>query len=552
MSSTSGSADTAGERSLLQRRLGLFGGVLFGIHALGIGFEVVAVQQPSTAAVPIGLMSAAALVNLGVFLVGRGPARSTRFLRVVEASSVLSASLAVGWIPHAIPAAFLDALLHPDPHAEGPALYMGALGPHAAYVYAALACLLAATQAHALRAALVPSRVRRTLALTAGGGLLMVAAMILPIPGWAPDRALRAALPDFTFQVVILDAAIWWTLTTIVCVVLTWVIHGLRREIRSARRLGQYHIETKIGEGGMGIVYRAHHALLRRPTAIKLLPPDKVGETSLARFEREVRLTATLTHPNTVRIYDYGRTPGGVFYYAMELLDGAALNEIVALDGPQPPGRAVHVMRAVAGALREAHGKGLVHRDIKPGNIVLCDHAGDVDVPMLLDFGLVKQVGEAADVALTQEHTITGTPAYLAPEVIRASDAASPASDLYALGGVAYFLLTGTHVFDGTNVVEVCSHHLHTPPEPPSARLGAPVPESLERLVLRLLAKDPAARPGSAEDLLERIDALEGVDEWTPALRTAWWATHGPTLREGHTVVDPSGDTIAIDVAARS
>ncbi len=555
MTSRSGSADTPRERSFLQRRLVLFSAVVLAIHALGIVVQITSHHgNLRRVAVPVSLMLVSSVMNAAVVILGRGAPRPTRVLRAVDVLALVTVTLVAGLVPHAIPAAYVETLLAPGTAAEPNLRVMAVIGPLGAYVYVTTACIIAATHVHVLRAALVPSSALRTLVLTGGGGALLAAMYVTPIPGWADDAVVRAALPPQAFTWAIIETAVWWSMTTIVCVVLSRVIHGLRREIRSAKKLGQYHLEAKLGEGGMGVVYRAQHALLRRPTAIKLLPPDKVGETSLARFEREVRLTATLTHPNTVRIYDYGRTPDGVFYYAMELLDGASLSEIIAEDGPQPPGRAVHVMRAVAGALREAHMKGLVHRDIKPGNVVLCDHAGDVDVPMLLDFGLVKQVGSAAgaDVSLTQEHTITGTPAYLAPELIRSADAASPASDLYALGGVAYYLLTGTHVFTGENVVEICSHHLHTPPEPPSARLGQPIPEALERLVLRLLAKDPAARPASAEDLLERLDALEGVEPWTPADRADWWAAHGEALRARDRSVDPGADTVAVDLAARS
>jgi serine/threonine-protein kinase len=224
------------------------------------------------------------------------------------------------------------------------------------------------------------------------------------------------------------------------------VIYGLRREVRRALRLGQYTLEEKLGEGGMGVVYRARHALLRRPTAVKLLKGDRLGEASLRRFEREVQLTASLSHPNTVSVYDFGRTPEGVVYYAMEYLEGLSLEQLVAEAGAQPPGRVVHVLRQVLGALAEAHGVGLVHRDVKPGNVILCERGGLSDVAKVVDFGLVKDL-DAAD-ALSHEGMLVGTPLYLAPEAIRSPNA-DPRSDLYSLGAVAYVLLTGNHVFDG-------------------------------------------------------------------------------------------------------
>jgi serine/threonine-protein kinase len=238
----------------------------------------------------------------------------------------------------------------------------------------------------------------------------------------------------------------------------------LRREVSHARQLGQYTLEEKLGEGGMGVVYRARHAMLRRPTAIKLLKPGQIGEAGLRRFEREVQLTAGLSHPNTVTIFDYGRTPDGVFYYAMELLEGLGLDQLVAIDGPQPPGRAAHVLRQVLSPA-EAHGVGPVHRR-EAGNVILCERGGVSDVAKVVDFGLVKDL--EGDTGVTHDGAIVGTPLYLAPEAIR-SATIDHRADLYCVGAVAYYLLTARPVFDGRTAIEVCSHHLHTPPVPPSA-----------------------------------------------------------------------------------
>jgi serine/threonine-protein kinase len=307
------------------------------------------------------------------------------------------------------------------------------------------------------------------------------------------------------------------------------VIFGLRAEIAKSRRMGQYTLGEKIGEGGMGAVYHAHHAMLRRPTAIKLLPPEKAGAENLVRFEREVQLTASLSHPNTVAIFDYGRTVEGVFYYAMEYLDGVNLDQLVKIDGPQPPGRVARIVLQVSGALAEAHQIGLVHRDIKPANIILCERGGMPDVAKVVDFGLVKRFipdDSAATVATTAAQTLLGTPLYMSPESITGTGEVGAHSDLYSLGAVAYLLLTGTPVFQSQSAVEVLAHHLHTPPEPPSKRLGRPLPAELEDLVLRCLAKSPDDRPSSALAIRERLAHLPLVNSWTDDDAARWWLTY--------------------------
>jgi serine/threonine-protein kinase len=275
-------------------------------------------------------------------------------------------------------------------------------------------------------------------------------------------------------------------------------IYGLRRAVEKAVRLGQYVVEEKIGEGGMGSVYRASHAMLKRPTAIKVISPDRAGETAVARFEREAVVTSRLTHPNNVAIYDFGRTRGGVFYYAMELLDGEDLGRLVERDGPQSAERAQHILRQIAAALGEAHTAGLVHRDVKPANVMLCTRGGVRDFVKVLDFGLVKDVAAASDVSITSERAIAGTPLYMAPESIASPETVGPPADVYAVGCVAYFLLTGRAPFEGKSVVEVCASHLHTEPDPPSTYASHVSPE-LDALVLRCLEKKPERRPSTRE-----------------------------------------------------
>ena len=299
---------------------------------------------------------------------------------------------------------------------------------------------------------------------------------------------------------------------------------------REAEQLGQYRLVEKIGEGGMGIVYKAKHAMLRRPTAIKLLPPEKAGELALARFQREVQLTSELTHPNTVAIYDYGLSSSGVFYYAMEHLDGIDLERLVTQYGAQPPGRVIKILLQACGALGEAHDRGLVHRDIKPANIILCQRGTVPDVVKVLDFGLVKDL-EEGESTMTNVNVMAGTPAYIPPEAIRAPDLVGPLSDVYALGAVGYYLASGQRVFTGKTAVEVCSHHLNTKPIPPSVKLGADIGSRFEELLLQCLEKDPGDRP-SAEQLREQLTSLPATGEWTERDALEWWRQHAAEIHD--------------------
>ena len=311
---------------------------------------------------------------------------------------------------------------------------------------------------------------------------------------------------------------------------------ALRRAAREMQQLGQYTLEGKIGQGGMGTVYRASHTLLRRPTAIKLIDSDRASDIFLARFDREAQLTSRLVHPNTIVVFDYGRTDEGVIYYAMEYLDGLNLDALATRFGPLPGARVAKILRQACGSLAEAHDLGLIHRDVKPSNLILGRRGGVPDFVKVLDFGLVKAVGPERDLTLTAPESWVGTPLYLAPEAIRRPDEVDGRADLYALGAVGYFLLTGTPVFRGLTSGEVCSQHLHEAPEPPSARLGRPVEPCLERLILRCLAKDRDDRPRDARALIAELDAcLPELEPWTTVQADAWWdeverTAPGPTL----------------------
>ncbi|MEQ9501224.1 MAG: serine/threonine-protein kinase [Deltaproteobacteria bacterium] len=382
------------------------------------------------------------------------------------------------------------------------------------------------------RAALIPSHVLRT--------LFVGAACMLPILISEPFQATHHLLREgLTFMGVAFVGA---------NAVTSHVIYGLRRQVRDALRLGQYELQSKLGEGGMGVVYRATHVMLRRPTAVKLLPIDKAGAQTIARFEREVTQTSRLEHPNSVSIYDYGRTPDGQFYYAMEYVEGFTLEELVELDGPVPAGRVVHILLQAARAIAEAHTMGLVHRDIKPANIMLCVRANTPDTVKVLDFGLVKAIDDPVADGLTNANVVVGTPSFLAPEAITDPDDVGAPSDVYALGAVGYFLLTGRDVFEGRTVIEVCSRHLNDTPEPPSDVLGRPIDAELEALILRCLVKRPEERPADGAALAAALEAL-ALEAWTTEDAAAWWQTHEPSPRDG---TESSGRSmLAVDVAER-
>jgi eukaryotic-like serine/threonine-protein kinase len=343
-----------------------------------------------------------------------------------------------------------------------------------------------------------------------------------------------------------------WTIAVVTCTVISYVIYGLRAEVREARKFGQYALERKIGEGAMGVVYRATHAMLRRPAAIKLLLKDRATEADLLRFEREVQLTSRLVHPNTISIFDYGRTAEGVFYYVMEYLDGLDLQRLVDQYGPVEPARVIHILAQVTGALAEAHALDLIHRDIKPANIILTERPDEPDVVKVVDFGLVKSFG--GNLVESATDAITGTPLYMAPEAITQPDTVDGRSDLYAVGAVAYFLLTGQHVFEAATVFEVCSKHMLEAPVPPSVRLGKPLPADLEALVLACLAKDRNDRPASAAVLRTSLLACADAGRNDQAAAREWWRAHRAVHPNRPSPADDGSRpaTMAIDLGGRS
>jgi hypothetical protein len=295
-----------------------------------------------------------------------------------------------------------------------------------------------------------------------------------------------------------------------------------RRAALKATRFGQYTLDNELGSGGFGNVFRGHHALMHRPVAVKVLSP-LADRRAVARFEREVQLTCQLTHPNTIALYDYGHTPEGLFYYAMEYLEGLSLAELIEKYGAQPEGRVIHILRQVCGSLAEAHSKGLVHRDIKPHNILLTNRGGIADFVKVLDFGLVKARDLPDQVQITGANATLGTPLYMAPEAVRSPSRVDASSDIYSLGAVAYELLTGQTVFCGATVGEVMVRQVQELPEKPSDRMKRPVSADFEALLMKCLEKKPAGRPASAAALEEALGRCAASGAWTRQDAVDWW-----------------------------
>lgn len=288
-------------------------------------------------------------------------------------------------------------------------------------------------------------------------------------------------------------------------------------------QLGSYTLVRKLGEGGMGVVFEAKHASLQRPAAVKVLSAWLSTGLGRKRFEREVQACAALTHPNTVEIYDYGESADGTLYYAMEFLEGFDLKQLVEMDGPQSAARTIRVLDQIAGALGEAHEHGLVHRDIKPPNILLCELGGIPDIAKLVDFGLVVPLKEKS--RLTVEGHVMGTPRYTAPEMIGRDSRVTPSSDFYSLGLVAYYLLSGRHAFEGNSSAEILKRQ-RDEPAPLLAAIAPSVPRDLAGVVHWCLEKDPSKRPVGAAPLREALAGCQDATAWNDAEAAAWWNTH--------------------------
>ena len=520
-------------RAFLQRRVAVFGliGAILGGTALlfrvimGVLFGFLREQLTD----PGFLVHAAAIVPLlGVWLICRQGQFSVNVIHAIENTGIFLASICYIRMG-------LD--IRPEVGADTITAFILALMMFARSVF-------------------VPSSARRTTILGVLIGIPLVAAMYyhyLSVDlhswrsfGYQGGSHERVAASQAVITVM------WWTLTVGLAALASRVIHRLRKEVSDIQSLGQYNLNRKLGEGAMGVVYEAQHGMLKRPTAIKLLRPELADPDALDRFRREVQLTAKLTHPNTVTIYDYGRTPDGLFYYAMELLDGATLTEVVKAGGPQSIERVVRILRDAALALNEAHAVGLIHRDIKPSNIMLARQGGVPDVTKVLDFGLVKNLGKVDDLEKTNTMSIKGTPHYLSPEAIQDPQGIDARTDLYALGAVGYYLLAGRHVFDGKTIMEVCLHHVHTKPTPLSEVSSVEIPAGLEAIIMACLEKDQVNRPASGQELADALDRL-AVARWTRADAEAWWDAFGGDIeqRAEPLLASPTEQTVAIDLDER-
>jgi hypothetical protein len=359
------------------------------------------------------------------------------------------------------------------------------------------------------------------------------------LPTISPQMALIHYLPNY--------------IAAFIAMVPFKVMHGLGKQLREAQDLGSYQLVERLGQGGMGEVWRAKHRLLARNAAVKLVRPEVLGAGGAEdahmirrRFEREAQSTAALGSPHTIRVFDYGATEDGTFYYVMELLSGRDLESLVREFGPVPPDRTLFLLRQVCHSLAEAHARGLVHRDIKPANIYVCRLGLEFDFVKVLDFGLVKvrQPGGRDALTTTIEHT-SGTPAYMAPEIILGASNVDRRADVYALGCVAYYLLTGQLVFEADTPMSMLMQHVQAEPVPPSQRTELKIPRELDEFVLACLNKDPRKRPQDAEELLEKVWQCKTCETWNQQSARGWWEAHLPELCGPQLIVEPEATRVA-------
>lgn len=476
--------------------------------AFGVAFPVMN-YAPMQSAGNLGLANRIAAANIGLSLLVAGVARWGRLsaARLVDLGLVYQVVLGVG-----ISVAELFATFDPFSTVRGVSWVC--------IWITVFPLVVPSTPGKAFLAAV---------ATATGGPIALLVAVAVGIPPPSIQTAVYLVLPNY--------------FAVLVSLVLARTLYRLRADVRQARQMGSYQLVELLGRGGMGQVWRATHRMLARPAAIKLVSPEVLlrkasadAQTLLARFEREARTTARLTSQHTIQIFDFGVTEDGTLYYVMELLDGTDLETLVVDHGPLRPARAVHLLRQVCDSLAEAHEAGLVHRDVKPANIYVCRLGTELDCVKVLDFGLVSMQAQTAT-KLTADGAVTGTPAYLAPELITGDREPDERIDVYALGCVAYWLLTGRLVFDGKTPIQLVYAHVEEPPAPPSRHLPEALPEELERLILDCLAKAPEDRPRSAREVGERLARCD-VAAWSQEDARAAWRATPPATR-----VDPLAPT---------
>jgi len=487
------------------RRVGvisMLGAILWVVGTVLSRFALAAMRPEDpywkTLQVPDGIAAVSFLASLAVFYISRRKGQNPELILNIALLYMMATSLALGLLFH------LE-MLH-----------------HGSQVFPMISWLGALVL---MFASIVPSAPLKTLV----AGLISVsmnpAGMFLAKARgiWdfgPPVNALIMHYPDY--------------LLVAVAVVISHVVTRMSRKVLEAREMGSYSLIAPLGKGGMGEVWQARHRMLARDAAIKLIQPEVLSGISgrnaavaRRRFEQEAKTTAALRSPHTVELYDFGVAEDGVFYYVMELLDGIDLGTLVNRFGPQPPARVVHILSQVCRSLGDAHLNAMVHRDIKPANIFLCRMGNEYDFVKVLDFGLVK-VLDNDETQMTMEGATKGTPAFMAPELALGKQEIDGRCDLYGLGCVAYWLMTGRLVFEERSTTAMILAHVQSAPVPPSVRSELEVPPSLDRAILMCLEKEPAGRPANADALLGVLRSCEGVGSWTPENAETWWITNRP------------------------
>ena len=376
-------------------------------------------------------------------------------------------------------------------------------------------------------AAFIPCRTAQ--AWLAGTAIVAVTLSTLLAPALVPEVSeYWATQGAVAYRVQATYTIAGTVILAFVSVLVSRNLYSLQRTAHRANRLGNYLIEDRLGKGGMGEVFLAQHALICRPTAIKVLTTEPGQPTALARFEREVQLSASLTHPNTITIFDFGRTADDTFYYAMEYLSGMDLQRMVDRFGPLQAERVIYLLLQACGSLAEAHDRGIIHRDIKPSNIFVTQRGGLLDFVKVLDFGLAREVKSQGEAELTKTGMVFGTPRYIAPEAVRGTARIDARADLYNLGGVAYWLLTGKPLFSGSSSLDLIIDHVKTVPSRPAELSELPIPPDLDAIVMKCLEKEPADRFQTAQELATALRAVDVERRWGQQRAQEWWSLHAP------------------------